>query len=114
MSRTLPGILITRGPAVSVADTSPASFPQGWNQYCSATGPGKNDYSKCHVNGGLCPWANATLANFTQTAYEQCMRANNVTQCQVEESVVTVSHSLSALTLISSLFFYLRKRVLKV
>lgn len=63
---------------------------QGWNQYCTATGPGKNDYSKCHVNGGLCPWANATFANFTQTSYEQCMRAQNVTQCQVEESTVTV------------------------
>jgi ribonuclease I len=77
-------------------EPSPPAFNgsyQGWNQYCTATGPGKNDYSKCHVNGGLCPWANATFANFTQTSYEQCMRAQNVTQCQVEESTVTALKS---------------------
>ncbi|GAQ83825.1 hypothetical protein KFL_001630220 [Klebsormidium nitens] len=79
------GSLYTTEPAAPAYNGS----YQGWNQYCSATGPGRIDYSRCHVNGGLCPWANATAANFTQSNYEQCMRANGVTQCQVEEATVS-------------------------
>ena len=31
------------------------------------------DGYECHVNGGLCPYANATSPSFTQSAYDNCM-----------------------------------------
>ncbi|KAK9823362.1 hypothetical protein WJX72_002208 [[Myrmecia] bisecta] len=63
-----------------------AGVYQGWSQYCYSA-PDGYDYSKCHVTGGLCPWANATAANFTQSQYEVCMRAEGIKQCQVPSSV---------------------------
>jgi ribonuclease I len=60
---------------------------QGWTQYCD--GPDGN-FGQCSVGtGNLCSWPNATQANFTQSNYESCMRATNVTACQVSEDTVT-------------------------
>ena len=54
---------------------------QGWTQYCN--GPSGN-FGQCSVGTGtLCTWPNATSPFFTQSSYESCMRANNVTACQV-------------------------------
>ena len=60
-------------------------------QYCD--GPAGNFY-QCSVNGGLCSWPNATDPYFSQSMYESCMRATNVTQCQVEEDTVTALRPL--------------------
>ena len=58
---------------------------QGWPQFCD--GPDSMAY-QCHVNGNLCPWANATAASFTQDSYEACIVANNISQCIISTDVV--------------------------
>ena len=65
---------------------------QGWTQYCTGV---DGDFGQCGVGtGNLCTWPNATQANFSQSNYESCMRANNVTACQVDESTVTALRPL--------------------
>lgn len=65
---------------------------QGWTQYCN--GP-DGMYGQCSVGtGNLCTFPNATQANFTQSNYESCMRVNNITACQVEETTVTALRPL--------------------
>ena len=43
------------------------------------------------MNGGLCPYANASSPSFSQTSYETCMVNENVSQC-----IVPLPASLSA------------------
>lgn len=74
----------------SIYDTAPmapayAGAYQGWPQFCD--GPDSMAY-QCHVNGNLCPWANATAASFTQDSYEACIVANNISQCIISTDVV--------------------------
>ncbi|KAK9838855.1 hypothetical protein WJX74_004599 [Apatococcus lobatus] len=74
----------------SIYDTAPvgpsySGSYQGWSQFCN--GPDSMAY-QCHVNGNLCPWANATAASFTQDSYEACMVANNISQCIISTDVV--------------------------
>ncbi|CAF3442446.1 unnamed protein product [Rotaria socialis] len=40
---------------------------QGWPQFCASA---NHDWSKCHINGDLCPWQNATEDTFNQVDYE--------------------------------------------
>ena len=54
-------------------------------QYCNGS---SGNYFQCSVNGGLCPWSNATEPAFSQSEYETCMRANNVTQCLVGQDTM--------------------------
>ncbi|CAF1330825.1 unnamed protein product [Rotaria sp. Silwood1] len=53
---------------------------QGWPQFCSST---KNDWSKCHIDGNLCPWINSTKENFTQVDYEYCLSIENKQECLI-------------------------------
>lgn len=53
---------------------------QGWPQFCSST---LRDWSKCHIDGNLCPWENATKYSFSQTDYEYCLSVENINECLV-------------------------------
>ena len=54
---------------------------QGWPQFCSTP---TQDWSKCHVNGNLCPWENATRADFTQGDYEYCLSVEDKAECLID------------------------------
>ncbi|CAF3653075.1 unnamed protein product [Adineta steineri] len=54
---------------------------QGWPQFCSST---KSDWSKCHIDGNLCPWKNMTSNDFTQGDYEYCLSVENVQECLID------------------------------
>ncbi|CAF1384808.1 unnamed protein product [Adineta ricciae] len=58
---------------------------QGWPQFCSAKDV---DWSKCHINGNLCPWKNTTSNEFTQGDYENCLSIENIQQCLVNATDV--------------------------
>lgn len=58
---------------------------QGWSQFCTAN---RTDWSKCHVDGNLCPWANATKSDFTQDDYEYCLAVEGIEPCVVNGSAV--------------------------
>ncbi|CAF1055418.1 unnamed protein product [Rotaria sordida] len=53
---------------------------QGWPQFCLSN---QNDWSKCHINGNLCPWTNTTKDNFTQVDYEYCLSMENRQECLI-------------------------------
>ena len=53
---------------------------QGWSQFCTAE---KFDWSQCHIDGNLCPWANASESYFSQSDYEYCLSVENVKQCLI-------------------------------
>jgi ribonuclease I len=50
---------------------------QGWPQFCSSK------WSKCHIDGNLCPWKNITKDSFTQTDYEYCLSVENIQECLI-------------------------------
>ena len=53
---------------------------QGWPQFCV----GKQvDWSRCHIDGNLCPWTNTSQATFSQSMYEYCLATENMQQCLV-------------------------------
>ncbi len=56
---------------------------QGWPQFCS-------DWSKCHIDGNLCSWKNATKDDFGQTDYEYCLSVENIEECLVNANDVLV------------------------
>jgi ribonuclease I len=58
---------------------------QGFPQFCNK--PGAYNTSQCSIDGNFCPTKNA---NTTQTEYENCIRANNVTQCQVGQDTISL------------------------
>ncbi|UJR14731.1 hypothetical protein I4U23_001723 [Adineta vaga] len=60
---------------------------QGWPQFCTAT---KVDWSKCHIDGNLCPWTNSTSKDFTQGDYENCLSLENIQECLVNGSNILV------------------------
>ncbi|CAF4327061.1 unnamed protein product, partial [Rotaria magnacalcarata] len=53
---------------------------QGWSQFCSSA---NHDWSKCHINGDLCPWQNATKNTFNQVDYEYCLSIENRQECLI-------------------------------
>lgn len=60
---------------------------QGWPQFCTAA---TTDWSKCHINGNLCPWQNTTAKDFNQGDYEYCLSIENLNECLVDgRSVLT-------------------------
>lgn len=54
---------------------------QGWPQFCSTA---RHDWSKCHIDGDLCPWKNTSLHNFTQGNYELCLSSESIDACLVD------------------------------
>jgi ribonuclease I len=58
---------------------------QGWPQFCSSV---ENDWSKCHINGNLCPWKNATENDFTQGDYEYCLSVENREECLIDPTEI--------------------------
>jgi len=55
----------------------------GWPQFCSNS-------SKCHIDGNLCPWANASQERFSQSEYEYCLSIENVQQCLINPLEIIV------------------------
>lgn len=53
---------------------------QSWPQFCSTK---TFDGAKCHINGNLCPWANASKNAFTQDDYEFCLSIEQIDECLI-------------------------------
>jgi ribonuclease I len=58
---------------------------QGWSQFCSSK---NRDWSKCHIDGNLCPWKNTTASDFSQVDYEYCLSVENKEECLVNGTEV--------------------------